>query len=41
MKGEATSSQIGGFLIGLRINGETPEQILGAVKALRDIAKEV
>ena len=36
MKGEATSSQIGGFLIGLRINGETPEQILGAVKALRD-----
>ncbi|HCW53133.1 MAG TPA: anthranilate phosphoribosyltransferase [Clostridium sp.] len=36
MKGEATSSQIGGFLIGLRVNGETPEQILGAVKALRD-----
>lgn len=36
MRGEATSSQIGGFLIGLRINGETPEQILGAVKALRD-----
>ena len=36
MRGEATSSQIGGFLIGLRINGETPSQILGAVKALRD-----
>lgn len=36
MKGEATSCQIGGFLMGLRINGETPEQILGAVKALRD-----
>lgn len=36
MRGEATSSQIGGFLIGLRVNGETPEQILGAVKALRD-----
>lgn len=36
MNGEATSCQIGGFLIGLRINGETPEQILGAVKALRD-----
>lgn len=36
MRGEATSCQIGGFLIGLRINGETPEQILGAVKALRD-----
>lgn len=36
MRGEATSSQIGGFLIGLRVNGETPDQILGAVKALRD-----
>jgi anthranilate phosphoribosyltransferase len=36
MRGEATSAQIGGFLIGLRINGETPAQILGAVKALRD-----
>lgn len=36
MRGEATSAQIGGFLIGLRVNGETPGQILGAVKALRD-----
>jgi len=36
MKGEATSAQIGGFLIGLRVNGETPNHILGAVKALRD-----
>lgn len=36
MRGEATSAQIGGFLIGLRVNGETPSQILGAVKALRD-----
>ncbi|RII33234.1 anthranilate phosphoribosyltransferase [Clostridium chromiireducens] len=36
MKGEATSAQIGGFLIGLRANGETPDHILGAVKALRD-----
>lgn len=36
MRGEATSAQIGGFLIGLKINGETPNQILGAVKALRD-----
>lgn len=36
MRGEATSCQIGGFLMGLRVNGETPEQILGAVKALRD-----
>jgi anthranilate phosphoribosyltransferase len=36
MRGEATSAQIGAFLIGLKINGETPSQILGAVKALRD-----
>ena len=36
MRGEATSAQIGGFLVGLRVNGETPSQILGAVKALRD-----
>ncbi len=36
MRGEATSCQIGGFLMALRVNGETPEQILGAVKALRD-----
>lgn len=36
MRGETTSAQIGGFLVGLRANGETPSQILGAVKALRD-----
>lgn len=36
MKGEANSTQIGGFLIGLRVKGETPTEILGAVKALRD-----
>jgi anthranilate phosphoribosyltransferase len=36
MREEATSAQIGGFLIGLRVNGETPAQILGAVKSLRD-----
>ncbi|SFC19015.1 anthranilate phosphoribosyltransferase [Clostridium uliginosum] len=36
MKGEATSSQIGGFLIGLRVKGEKTNEILGAVKALRD-----
>jgi anthranilate phosphoribosyltransferase len=36
MKGEANSTQIGGFLVGLRVKGETPTEILGAVKALRD-----
>ncbi|MEG2354037.1 MAG: anthranilate phosphoribosyltransferase [Clostridium sp.] len=36
MRGEATSAQIGAFLIGLRVKGETTEELLGAVKALRD-----
>lgn len=36
MRGEATESQIGAFLMGLRIKGESAEEILGAVKALRD-----
>lgn len=36
MKGEATSSQIGAFLMGLRMKGENFEEILGAVKGLRD-----
>lgn len=35
MRGEATSSQKGGFLIGLKVKGETSEELLGAVKALR------
>lgn len=36
MKGEATSSQIGAFLMGLRMKGENFQEILGAVKGLRD-----
>ena len=36
MNKEATSSQIGAFLLGLKVKGETTEEILGAVKALRD-----
>lgn len=36
MRGQATSSQIGGFLIGLRVKGETSDEMLGAVRALRD-----
>ncbi|MGL5084182.1 MAG: anthranilate phosphoribosyltransferase [Clostridium sp.] len=36
MKGEVTSSQIGALLMGLRVKGETCNEILGAVKALRD-----
>lgn len=35
MSGETTSAQKGGFLIGLKEKGETPEELLGAAKALR------
>ncbi|MBD7913235.1 MULTISPECIES: anthranilate phosphoribosyltransferase [Clostridium] len=36
MRGEANSTKVGGFLIGLRVKGETSDEVLGAVKALRD-----
>ena len=35
MSGEATAAQIGGFLMGLRVRGETVEEITGAVKTMR------
>lgn len=35
MNGQTTSAQKGGFLVGLKQKGETPEELLGAVKALR------
>lgn len=35
MSGEATPSQIGGFLMGLRLRGETVEEITGAVETMR------
>ena len=35
MSGEATPSQIGGFLMALRVRGETVEEIAGAVSAMR------
>ena len=35
MSGEATPSQIGGFLMALRVRGETVEEITGAVTAMR------
>ncbi len=36
MRGEATSCQKGAFLTALKYKGETTEEMLGAVKALRD-----
>lgn len=35
MDGEATPSQIGAFLMGLRVRGETVEEIAGAVSVMR------
>jgi len=35
MRGEATAVQIAALLIGLRVKGETPEEVAGAARALR------
>src|SRR5437870_7964572 len=36
MRGESTSAQIAGFLIALRVKGETPDEIAGCAEAMRD-----
>jgi len=41
MTGEATQAQIGGFLIGLRVKGETVDEITGAAQVMRDLVKRV
>ncbi|MCB1420638.1 MAG: anthranilate phosphoribosyltransferase, partial [Notoacmeibacter sp.] len=35
MSGDATPSQIGGFLMALRVRGETVDEISGAVSTMR------
>ncbi len=41
MSGEATPAQIGGFLVGLRMKGETVEEIASAAQVMRDLAERV
>lgn len=41
MSGEATGAQIGGFLIGLRMKGETVTEIAAAAQVMRELAAPV
>lgn len=41
MTGQATPAQIGGFLIGLRMKGETVEEITAAASVMRELSTKV
>ncbi len=41
MSGECTDAQIGAFLMGLRMKGETVDEIIGAVSVMRELSTKV
>jgi len=41
MTGEASDAQIGGFLIGLRMKGETVDEVAGAASVMRELSDAV
>lgn len=41
MTGQATPAQIGGFLVGLRMKGETVEEVAAAAKVMRSLSARV
>jgi len=41
MSGQATDSQIGGFLIGLRMKGETIDEVAAAASVMRELSTKV
>lgn len=41
MTGQATPAQIGGFLVGLRMKGETVEEIAAAAEVMRELATRI
>lgn len=41
MRGEASPAQLGALLLGLRVKGETPQEVAGAARALREVMVRV